>query len=290
MKTTYLTGAAVAAALLLEGCSAMAGKSAAPEKDAAAVPANAVAMVNGKPISKNALDNLTADLSRQNPDQPAPEDKVVESLISRELLRQEAERQNLQNTPTMMGRLENLTRDALAQAAVDNFRKSIVISEDELRKEYDTKVAGADLLEFKARHILVDTEEQARDALGSLKKGTNFADLAKKISKDPSAKQNGGDLGWFNPQQMVPEFASAVISLKNGEISPSPVRTQFGWHIIQREDSRKAEPPPYESVKDQIRSILIGQKLQQHVDALKEAAKIERKVPDKKSPAQESPP
>jgi peptidyl-prolyl cis-trans isomerase C len=278
MKKTYWAGAIVAAALVLEGCGTTGSKSAASDKDAAAIPADAVAVVNGKPISKNALSSFIADLTKQNPEQQVPEGKAVESLINRELLRQEAERQNLQNNPTMQGRLENLTRDALAQAAVDNFRKGVVVTEDDARKEYDTKLAGADLTEYKARHILVETEDQAKDVLASLKKGAKFADLAKKFSKDPSAKQNGGDLGWFNPQQMVPEFAQAVASMKNGEISPSPVKTQFGWHIIQREDSRKGEPPPFDALKEQVRNMMIGQKVQQHVDALKNAAKIENRV------------
>lgn len=264
------------ASVLLDACSGTGGKnpSAEPDTGAASVE-NAVATVNGKPISKNALNNLISEIGKQSPDQSVPEDKAIESLISRELLRQDAEKQNLQRKPEVIGRLENVTRDVLAQSAIESFRKGIVITDAECRKEYDAKLAGSEMVEFKARHILVETEAEANEILGSLKKGAKFADLAKKYSKDPSAQKNSGDLGWFNPTQMLPEFTNAVAALKNGETTSAPVKTKFGWHIIQREDMRKQAPPPFEDVKEQIRNVLIGQKLQQHIEELKKTAKIE---------------
>ncbi|MFM8332532.1 MAG: peptidylprolyl isomerase [Candidatus Methylumidiphilus sp.] len=272
MNKTYLIGAAVA---LLFGTSlAIADDDDAPSADAAAT-------VNGKAISKNAVRSLISDIEKQSGEQNVPEDKAVESLISRELLRQEAEKKGMQKTPSVQGRLENVTRDVLAQAAVEAFRKTITITDEEARKEYDEKVAGADLTEFKARHILLETEQEANDVLAKLKKGGKFPDLAKKLSKDPSAKQNGGDLGWFNPQQMVPEFTTAVAALKNGEISSAPVQSKFGWHVIQREDSRKGEPPAFDTVKEQIRNVMVTQQLQKHVEDLKKAAKIENSAAKK---------
>jgi peptidyl-prolyl cis-trans isomerase C len=276
MNKTYLIGAAVA--LLLGATSAV-----AEDDEDNISKADTVASVNGKAISKNALRSLITEVEKQGGEQQkVPEDKAAEVLISRELLRQEAEKKNLQKSPDVNGRLENATRDVLAQAAVDNFRKGITITDDEARKEYDAKVASADLTEFKARHILVSTEQEANDVLAKLKKGAKFPDLAKKLSKDPSAKQNAGDLGWFNPQQMVPEFSTAVAGLQNGEIAPAPVQSKFGWHVIQREDSRKAEAPAFDTVKEQIRNVLIAQKLQQHVDELKKAAKIDNTLAGKK--------
>ena len=276
MNKTYLIGAAVA--LLLGASSAMA------EDDADDTPkGDAIATVNGKAISKNALRSLIGEIEKQGGgEQKVPEDKAAEVLISRELLRQEAEKKGLQKSADISGRLENATRDVLAQAAVESFRKGITVTDDEARREYDAKVAGADLTEYKARHILVETEQEANEVLAKLKKGAKFPDLAKKLSKDPSAKQNGGDLGWFNPAQMVPEFAAAVAGMQNGETAQVPVQSKFGWHVIKREDSRKAEPPAFDAVKEQIRNMLIGQKLQQHVDDLKKAAKIENTVGGKK--------
>lgn len=275
MNKTYLIGVAVA--LLLGATSVMA------EDDDETPKGDAVATVNGKAISKNALRSLIGEIEKQGGgEQKVPEDKAAEVLISRELLRQEAEKKGLQKNPDVSGKLENASRDVLAQAAIESFRKTVTVTDDEARKEYDTKVAGADLTEFKARHILVESEQEANDVLAKLKKGGKFPDLAKKLSKDPSAKQNGGDLGWFNPGQMVPEFATAVAGLQNGEIAPAPVQSKFGWHVIQRQDSRKAEPPTFDAVKEQIRNMLIAQKLQQHVEDLKKAAKIDNTIPAKK--------
>jgi len=276
MNKTYLIGAAVA--LLLGATSSMA------DDDADDIPkGEAIATVNGKAISRNALRNLVSDVEKQSGgEQKVPEEKAAEVLISRELLRQEAEKKGLQKTPETSGRLENSIRDVLAQAAIESFRKSITITDEEARKEYDAKVAGADLTEFKARHILVETEQEANDVLAKLKKGAKFPDLAKKLSKDPSTKQNGGDLGWFNPAQMVPEFATAVAGLQNGDVAQAPVQTKFGWHVIKREDSRKPEPPAFDAVKEQIRNVLIQQKLQQHVEELRKAAKVDLSLGAKK--------
>ncbi len=279
MKKFYVLGAFFLSSMLtLPGCSSMGGKGGADKSSASTVSLdNAVAIVNGKAISKNALTSLMGEIAKQNPDQKVPEDKAIDYLVSHELLRQEAESQNLQNSPSIAGRLENADRDVLAQVAIDNYRKSITVTDAESRKVYDTKIAGADLTEFKSRHILLETEAEANDVLASLKKGAKFSDLAKKYSKDTASQQNGGDLGWLNPTQTLPEFSNAVASLKNGETTSAPVKTKFGWHVIQREDARKLTPPPFEDIKEQIRKMLIDQKLQQHIDELKKAAKIETK-------------
>ncbi len=278
---TSIIGAAALAALALNGCSTI-GKGVSSGDASGGSVDNAVAIVNGKPISKNSLNNLVSEIGKQNPDQTVSQEKILDSLVSRELLRQDAERQGLQKTPAVLGRMENVERDVLAQAAIDNYRKGIVVTDAECRKEYDAKVAGADLTEFKARHILVESDTEAREVISDLKKGGKFSDLAKKHSKDPSAQQNGGDLGWFNPSQMLPEFSTAVAGLKNGEIASEPVKTKFGWHVILREDARKQTPPSFEDVKEQIRNMLISQKLQQHIEELKKAAKIENLASGKK--------
>jgi peptidyl-prolyl cis-trans isomerase C len=281
----YTLPAAMTVALLLVGCGTTGDKQAVSAKSTANSAANldnAVATVNGKPISKNALRSLVAEISKQSGEENVPEDKAVDYLINHELLRQEAELLHLTNTPEVTGQLENVTRDAIAQLAVDKYRKGIVVTDEQARREYDTQIAGANFTEFKARHILVETEQEAKDILAKLKKGAKFTDLAKNLSKDPQAKQNGGDLGWFNPQQMVPEFTQAVAGLKNGETAPEPVKTQFGWHVIHRESSRKQEPKPFDAVKEQIKTVLIGQKIQAYVDSLRKEAKVENFVSSKK--------
>jgi len=297
MKKQAFSVAAVASALLLAGCDNPPGTA---EKIAGIAPGhtsssslgetkptaeNTVVIINGKPISKALFQSVLAEVAQRAGGQKVPDDKVLEGLIARELLSQEADKQDLAKDPAVAEKLENARRDVLVAARIEQFRKTSNVTEEEIKKEYDTRVASipsGKTTEYKARHILLENEQDAKDVLAKLKKGAKFDDLAKKLSKDPTAKQNGGLLDWFNPKQMVAEFSAAVAALKNGETTPSPVKSQFGWHVIQREDSREQDatpPPPYDAVKDQFRTLLLGQKLQKHVEELKAAAKIERLTP-----------
>ena len=309
MKKQALGMTALASALFLSGCENQPGTAEkiagiAPSHtpsssliDIKPTPENTVIIINGKPISRAVFQSILAEVAQRAGGQKVPEDKVLDGLIARELLSQEAEKQDLAKDPAVAEKLENARRDVLVAARIEQFRKAAAVTEEEIKKEYDTRVASitsGKTVEYKARHILLETEQAANDVLAKLKKGAKFDDLAKKLSKDPSAKQNSGKLDWFNPKQMVPEFAAAVASLKNGETTQAPVKSQFGWHVIQREDSREQDatpPPPYDAVKEQFRTLLVGQKLQKHVEELKAAAKIERLTPPepaKSEPAQPS--
>ncbi|MBS1214016.1 MAG: peptidyl-prolyl cis-trans isomerase family protein, partial [Proteobacteria bacterium] len=254
-----------------------------PSQAAAPAPKaeDVVATVNGKPISKESVAIMTSEIEQRRGPNSAPQDKIVDELISRELLRQEAEKQNLAAEPSNAARLENTQRIMLSQMAAENFIKNVAVTDEDLKKEYDQRVAAMKRTEYKARHILVEKEAEAKDIIAKLQKGAKFADLAKKLSKDPGSKENGGDLGWFSPQQMVPPFSEAVAKLKNGETTAAPVQSQFGWHVILREDEREQAPPPFDQVKEQIKSMMQTQKLQQHIADLKTAAKIERAAPPK---------
>ncbi|BBL75949.1 peptidylprolyl isomerase [Methylomagnum ishizawai] len=273
MKKYPLIAIAVASALLAAG-SAQAADAAKPAGDP-------IAIVNGKPISKAAFESVQAELARRPGGGSAPDDKIVEELIKREVLAQEAESQGLDKDPKFAARIENARRLAMAQNAVEHYMATLQVGDDELKKEYDQRIGANKATEFKARHILVDSEKTAKEVLAKLDKGGKFADLAKKYSKDPGSKDKGGDLGWFNPQQMVPQFSEAVTALKNGETTKAPVQSQFGWHIIQREESREQAPPPFDAVKDQLRNMLQSQKLQQHMAELESKAKIENRLPPK---------
>jgi peptidyl-prolyl cis-trans isomerase C len=280
--------AAIAGALLVTACKEGANNagtdapktapSAAQQSPAAPAPTpeNTVAIVNGKPITKLAVEVLSSEIAQRRGGNNVPEDKIVDELIKREVLRQEAVTQKLTQDPSNAARLDNAERMMLSQMAAENFMNTAPITDEDLKKEYDQRTGAMKLTEYKARHILVETENAAKDIIQKLQKGSKFADLAKKLSKDPGSKDSGGDLGWFNPQQMVPPFASAVAALKNGETTQTPVQTQFGWHVIQREDSRDQPPPPFDSVKDQLRSMLQTQRLQQHIADLMAKAKVER--------------
>jgi peptidyl-prolyl cis-trans isomerase C len=297
MKKQVLCATAVTSALLFGGCGNPSGNAekiagiapSSSSAEAKPTPENTAAIVNGKAISRAMLQSMTADVMQRSGGQPVPEDKILDSLIARELLHQEAEKQNLAKEPAVAAKLENARRDVLVQADVERLRKSLTVSDEEIKKEYDERVAALKATEYKARHILLDSEQAAKDVLAKLQKGAKFEELAKKLSKDPSAKQNGGELGWFTPQRMVPEFSAAVAGLKNGETGTEPVKSQFGWHVIQREDSRDQPAPEFDAVKDQFRNILLGQKLQKHVEELKTAAKIERLAAPKTEKAEEPP-
>jgi peptidyl-prolyl cis-trans isomerase C len=295
MTQRSILAIAVAGALVMGGCNnqggAGSGQAAAPaapaKATAAAAPAvkpeDVAATVNGKAIAKSAL-----DMQRRGPHDAGSEEKILDELISRELLRQEAEKQNLAADPASAEKLDSMMRIAYSQIAAEHFMKGVNVGDEELKKEYDARTAGMKSAEYKARHILVDNEAAAKDVIAKLQKGAKFDELAKKLSNDPGSKTKGGDLGWFGAQQMVAPFSQAVAALKNGETTQTPVQTQFGWHVIQREDSREQQPPPFDAVKEQIKMMLQSQKLQQHIADLKTQAKIDK--PEKKAAPAAVPP
>jgi peptidyl-prolyl cis-trans isomerase C len=262
---------------------------------------DAAVLVNGRPISRLSVENLEQEFAQRRGGEGVTKDKIIEELTKREVLRQEAENQGLLKDPSVAAKIDNATRMVLSQVAAENLVKKFVPTEDELKQEYAQRVGAMKSAEYKARHILVEDEKQALDAIRRLGKGEDFAALAKKISKDPGSKNSGGELGWFAPQQMVPPFSDAVVALKNGEITKAPVKTDFGWHVIQREDSREQAPPAFEAVKDQLTSFMQTEKLKTYIAELESKAKIERLVPpaavtappaDKKpdAPSVEAPP
>ncbi|RYU59381.1 peptidylprolyl isomerase [Methylolobus aquaticus] len=232
-------------------------------------------LVNGRPISKQSVDMLANEIAQRRGGEGVPKDKIVDELVKREILRQSAEKDQLLKDPSIAARVDNAIRMTLSQVAAESLLKKLTPTEEEIRKEYDQRVGAMKASEYKARHILVEDEKTALDVIKRLGKGEKFDALAKKLSKDPGSKNNGGDLGWFSPDQMVPPFADAVIALKNGETTKAPVKTDFGWHVIQRESSREQEAPSYESVKPQVQSFLQSDKLQKYLDEQKSQAKIE---------------
>lgn len=237
-----------------------------------------VAIVNGKPISKAAFEILAEEVNERRGDNKVPDDKIVEELIKRELLSQEIAASGLLKDPKFAAKIESAQRMLLSQAAAEEFIGKVEVSDEDLKKEYDQRVGPMKNTEYKAKHILVETEKEAKDIIAKLQKGEKFDALAKKLSKDPGSKDRGGDLGWFSPQQMVQPFSEAVMALKNGETTQAPVQSQFGWHVIQREESREQAPPPFDAVKDQLKSMIQTQKLQQHIADLQTKAKVENKL------------
>ena len=237
------------------------------------------ATVNGKPIDARTYDRFLQQRARQNKRAPTPEDHqaVLDELINRELLYQEAMRQKLDKDPEVAFRLEQQRINTLVRAVINKEFADHPVSDKELKQEYDRLVKGADFREFKARHILVKTEQEAEAIIKQLDKGADFATLAKEKSTGPSGKQ-GGDLGWFRLGQMVPPFAAAVAKLEKGKYTRTPVKTQYGWHVILLEDSRSQEPPTFEAVRSQLTQMVQGQRVQAMLKELREKAKIERNL------------
>ena len=270
---------------LISACNQQAGTSSTP----AVAKEDAIAEVNGVYIAKATLTELEKEIAERSHGQKFPKEKLVEELIQRELLVQDANKKQLGNSAEIIAQLDSAKKSLLTQADVQNFIKSNPVTDAEIKTEYDAKVAGENGTEYKARHILVKTEDEAKKIIAELDKGGDFAKIANKVSLDGKDTQNGGDLGWFVASQMVAPFSDAVIKLDKGQYTKTPVQTQFGWHVILREDSRAQTPPSLDSVKEQLLPYLQRKKVQDFVEGLRKSAKVEILLP-KEEPAKASEP
>ncbi|MGK6306751.1 peptidylprolyl isomerase [Variovorax sp. DT-64] len=244
----------------------------------AALPAFAqnAAIVNGKPVPKARMDVLAQQLAAAGrPVTPEMQGQLREEVVAREIFMQEAQKQGLDGTDDYKNQLELARQAILIRQLFENYRKANAVSDADAQAEYDKFVAANGGKEYKARHILVEKEDQAQKILADLKKGAKFEDLAKKQSKDPGSGANGGDLDWAAPASFVPEFSEAMIKLKKGETTPAPVKSQFGYHIIRVDDVRQAQLPKLEEVKPQIVQQLQQQRLQKYQEELRAKAKVE---------------
>lgn len=206
---------------------------------------------------------------------PEMQGQLREEVVAREIFMQEAQKQGLDSTDDYKNQLELARQAILIRQLFEGYRKANAVSDAEAQAEYDKFVAANGGKEYKARHILVEKEDQAQKILADLKKGAKFEDLAKKQSKDPGSGANGGDLDWAAPASFVPEFSEAMIKLKKGETTPAPVKSQFGYHIIRVDDVRQAQLPKLEEVKPQIVQQLQQQRLQKYQEELRAKAKVE---------------
>ena len=278
MKTirSALFLASAAAVLSLAACNAAKDeKAAAP---AAAAPAGeTVATVNGAPISKSRVDLLVKQGGAQGqPDNADTRKAILDQLTMQMVIAEEAVKKGLDKTPDVAEKLELVKQSILANAYVQDYIKNNPVTEEAMKAEYERIKATITGTEYKARHILVEKEAEAKDIIAKLKKDAGaFAKLAKEKSKDPGSGAQGGDLGWFDISRMVPEFGAAVSKLEKGAITQEPVKTQFGYHVIQLEDSKPVEAPPFEEVKPSLSQQLQQQNLKKQLDDLKAKAKIE---------------
>jgi len=244
----------------------------------AAAPAFAqnIAVVNGTPIPKARADALVEQLVRQGQqDTPQLQMAVREELVNREILMQEAMRQGIANRPDVKAQIAVAQQTVVLRALIENFVKNNQPGDADVKARYDQLAKDAGGNEYHLHHILVDNEQQAKDLIAKIKAGASFEDLAKQYSKDPGSAKNGGDLDWSNPKAYVPEFADAATHLQKGEMTSTPVHTQFGWHIIRVDDIRPVAPPPLDQVRTQIVQQLQQEKLQAFEENLRKQAKIQ---------------
>jgi peptidyl-prolyl cis-trans isomerase C len=235
-----------------------------------------VAVVNGTAIPKSRADALIEQLVKQGQqDTPQLHQAVRDELVNREILMQEAVREGVPSRADVKAQVAVAQQTVVLRAMIEDYVAKNKPSDAEVKARYDDLVKQAGGKEYHLHHILVDNEQQAKDLIAKIKGGAKFEDLAKQFSKDPGSGKNGGDLDWANPKTYVPEFAAAAEKLQKGQMTDTPVHTQFGWHIIRVDDVRDIAPPPLDQVKGQIVQQMQQEKLQAFEQTLRAKAKIQ---------------
>ncbi len=235
-----------------------------------------VAIVNGKAVPTSRMDALAQQISRTGrPVTPEMQAQIKDEVIAREIFIQEAQKQGIDATEDFKVQMELARQTILIRELFGNHQKANPVSDAEIKAEYDKFAAANSGKEYHARHILVEKEDQAKAIIAQIKKGGKFEEIAKKSSKDPGSAAKGGDLDWANPGNYVAEFSEALTKLAKGKMTETPVKTQFGYHIIRLDDVRDAQLPKFDDVKPQIAQQLLQQKMGKYQEELRAAAKVE---------------
>lgn len=234
--------------------------------------------VNGEPITEKDYESY---LQLRHANQPPLPDKererkiVLDEMVNRLLLTQGAIEQKLDQEPDVYFQIKRFRENTLARALIRKQLKDLPVTDNDLRQRYTQEVEKTHKTEYRARHILMRTEEEAREAIKQLKGGANFAKLAKDKSIDVRSAREGGDLGWFNQGMMVAEFFDAVTKMKKGELGADPVKSEFGWHVIRLEDSRPFKIPPFEQIRNNVQQLIQQERIDALVQQYKNRGKIE---------------
>jgi len=238
--------------------------------------ADPVKKVNGEAMDSAVLDAYIENRANKPMHQVTPQEReaFTEELTDIYLLSTQDAAKDLEEDPKVAAQIELQKRGVLAQAAAEQFLAENQPTDEEIQAEYDEQVKLAPREQFKARHILVETQAQAEEIIQQLDAGAEFEELAKQQSTGPSAA-NGGDVGWFSPNQMVKPFADAVAELEDGAYTKAPVQTEFGWHVIKREGARQTEPPALASVRDLLTQSVQQKKFQAYLEQLRQDAEID---------------
>lgn len=238
-----------------------------------------VATVNKTNIYEAQLNVLREEAAGMNHGGMVKSDEeLMTELVKLTLLEQKAIEEGIDKDQDLMARIAIQRASVLANTLLKKHVEAMDLSDDKLKAEYDKEIASKPApMEYKARHILLKTEEDAKAVIAELDKGADFAELAKQKSTGPTGP-NGGDLGWFQGTRMVKPFADAVASMDKDTYSKTPVQTQFGWHVIKLEDSREMTPPAFDAVKDKLKNKLISEEVENYINHLKDTAKVDIKI------------
>ncbi len=289
MKKAMIGTLGLSVLLLIAGCGQQPQQQAAapsdvkttPAKETAAAPTpsepgDALAIVNGQPVTRMEFAAMLTEWQRKRPgasaSSPQIQAQLFSEMINLVLLSQQAVAKGMDNSEQVKASLQWARTKALAETLLAQRLQDNPVTEQDAKKAYDERYGGAQK-EYKARHILLKTEQEAQAVIDELAKGADFAELAKKHSTGPSASK-GGDLGWFSASDMVPPFAQAVAAMQKGAVSSTPVKTEFGWHVIRLEDVRETPPPPFDAVKDDMMTELRQKVVNDYVMGLRKDADI----------------
>ena len=235
-----------------------------------------VAIVNGKAVPKARVEALAQQVARSGrPVTPEVENQIKDEVIAREVFMQEAQKKGLDATDDYRTQLELARQTILIRELFSEFQKNNPVTDADIKAEFDKFASANSGKEYRARHILVEKEDQAKAIIASIKKGQKFEEIAKKQSKDPGSAANGGDLDWASPGNFVKEFSEAMMGLKKGQMTEAAVKTQFGYHIIRLDDTREAQLPKFDDVKPQIAQQLTQTKMNNYQQELRGKAKVE---------------
>jgi peptidyl-prolyl cis-trans isomerase C len=235
-----------------------------------------MAKVNGTPIPQSRLEFIMkARTSQGQPDTPEARKALREDLITEEVIAQEAKKKGLDRDPDFITQLDMARQTAMVRAYQIDYIKNHPVSDEELRKEYETVKTQMGDKEYKAHHILVPTEEEAKDIIAKLKKGAKFDKLAEEKSLDTGSKSKGGELDWSPAANYVQPFAEALTKLRKGQLTDQPVRTPFGWHVIRLDDVRPLKIPPFEEIKQNLAQRVLQRQFAASVNDLRSKAKVE---------------
>jgi peptidyl-prolyl cis-trans isomerase C len=257
------------AALGLAALAACSQNPAPPKEDV-------VATIDGKPVSRNTFEQYVAGVVSKPVAElsVAERDELLETLVRASVVAAEAERSGIAARPEVAGTLDIQRLTILERASAAEYLKDRTPSEEELRAEYDLRVAQMDKIQYRLSHIQLATAEEAIAVIAQLDKGANFVTLARQLSQDPDSREQGGELPWTGPGNMPESFAVAVQTMKKGETTRTPLRSEVGWHVVRLGESRDAEAPPFDSVRQQVVQAVEAKVYQAWTDSLVAKAKI----------------